>query len=284
MTKIKFIVFWLFLALATIVFNSCSKDDDSKQEVTSISLDKQTLTLSIGEDYSLTLTVSDNAIDKTVTWTSSSDAIATISADGKVNATATGTATITAKVGNLTAACVVTVIDGVVINGIKWATRNVDKPGTFAAKPEDPGMFYQWNSKKAWAVTGDATDWDDALPEGDTWERLNDPSPEGWRIPTLDELKKLSDPDKVSIEWTTRNGINGRKSTDKATGHTLFMPAVGSLNYFGRLSFADMDGYYWCSWESDAYSAYGLDFNVNNNTVWLNYSRILGLSVRAVAE
>ena len=37
--------------------------------------------------------------------------------------------------------------DGVVINGVRWATRNVDKPGTFAANPEDAGMLYQWNRK-----------------------------------------------------------------------------------------------------------------------------------------
>ena len=46
---------------------------------------------------------------------------------------------------------------GVVINGVKWATRNLDQPGTFAAKPEDSGMFYQWNRKKAWTVTGDVS-------------------------------------------------------------------------------------------------------------------------------
>jgi len=36
---------------------------------------------------------------------------------------------------------------GVVINGVKWATRNVDKPGTFVANPEDFGMLYQWNRR-----------------------------------------------------------------------------------------------------------------------------------------
>ena len=30
---------------------------------------------------------------------------------------------------------------GVVIDGIRWATRNVDAPGTFAENPEDAGMF-----------------------------------------------------------------------------------------------------------------------------------------------
>jgi len=36
---------------------------------------------------------------------------------------------------------------GVVINGVTWATRNVDAPGTFVANTKDAGMFYQWNSK-----------------------------------------------------------------------------------------------------------------------------------------
>ena len=31
---------------------------------------------------------------------------------------------------------------GVVINGIRWATRNVDMPGTFADSRICPGMFF----------------------------------------------------------------------------------------------------------------------------------------------
>ena len=33
--------------------------------------------------------------------------------------------------------------EGVVINGVRWATRNVDMPGTFAPTPESFGMHYQ---------------------------------------------------------------------------------------------------------------------------------------------
>lgn len=39
------------------------------------------------------------------------------------------------------------------INGVCWATRNVDAPGTFTQNPEDAGMLYQWNRKTAWNVT-----------------------------------------------------------------------------------------------------------------------------------
>jgi len=69
--------------------------------------------------------------------------------------------------------------EGVIINGIKWATRNVDKPGTFAAKPEDAGMFYQWNRRVGWSATdpminsNGGTDWDFAIPEGYRWEKKN---------------------------------------------------------------------------------------------------------------
>ncbi|MDR1757419.1 MAG: hypothetical protein LBR51_00445 [Bacteroidales bacterium] len=37
------------------------------------------------------------------------------------------------------------VTDGITINGVTWATCNVDVPGTFIDKPSDFGMFYQWN-------------------------------------------------------------------------------------------------------------------------------------------
>ena len=42
--------------------------------------------------------------------------------------------------------------EGVIINGVKWATRNVATLGTFAAKPEDAGMFYQWGHKIGWST------------------------------------------------------------------------------------------------------------------------------------
>ena len=90
--------------------------------------------------------------------------------------------------------------NGIVINGVKWATRNVDTPGTFATKPEAPGMYYQWNRKKAWSVTDDVTDWNTTVPEGTEWTKANDTSPAGWRVPTSDEIQSLFDTNKVSNE------------------------------------------------------------------------------------
>jgi len=81
--------------------------------VESVTLGKTELALVINEaDVTLTATVKpDDATDKTVTWTSSNPAVATVDANGKVHAVAAGTATITAQAGDKTATCVVTVTD-----------------------------------------------------------------------------------------------------------------------------------------------------------------------------
>ena len=78
--------------------------------VTSVTLNKTELTLTEGEAETLTATVKpDDATDKTVTWTTSDASIATVDANGKVTAVKAGTATITAKAGDQSATCMVTV-------------------------------------------------------------------------------------------------------------------------------------------------------------------------------
>ena len=84
--------------------------------VTSVTLDKTELALTVGDAaVQLKATVApDNATDKTVTWTSDKPAVATVDATGKVTAVAGGEATITAKAGDKTATCKVTVKANVV--------------------------------------------------------------------------------------------------------------------------------------------------------------------------
>lgn len=81
-------------------------------DVASITLDKNALTLYTNRDpktATLTATVSpDNATDKTVTWISADEKIATVE-NGVVTAVGNGTTTITAQTGEKTATCVVTV-------------------------------------------------------------------------------------------------------------------------------------------------------------------------------
>ncbi|MDE6773373.1 MAG: Ig-like domain-containing protein, partial [Treponemataceae bacterium] len=78
--------------------------------VTDITLSAPTLTLTPGTTSKLTATVMpDNADDKTVTWSSSDEAVATVDADGTVTTIAEGTVTVTAQAGGMTAACTVSV-------------------------------------------------------------------------------------------------------------------------------------------------------------------------------
>lgn len=77
--------------------------------VESITLNKPQLSLVKGATETLTATVlPTTATDKTVTWKSSDTAVATVK-DGIVTAVAAGNATITAKAGEKTATCAVTV-------------------------------------------------------------------------------------------------------------------------------------------------------------------------------
>lgn len=80
--------------------------------VTGVTLNKTELTLEAGQSETLTATVApSNATNKAVTWTSSKEEVATVSADGVVSAVAEGEATITVATvdGDKTATCAVTV-------------------------------------------------------------------------------------------------------------------------------------------------------------------------------
>ena len=125
---------------------------------------------------------------------------------------------------------------GVVIDGIRWATRNVDAPGTFVDNPEDTGMFFQWNRRVGWSSTDPlinsegGTVWDSSVPEGAIWERENDPCPQGWRVPSVAELQSLAG---SYSEWTTQNGVDGRLFG--IAPYQIFLPNVNHRRTDGAL-------------------------------------------------
>ncbi|MDE7149547.1 MAG: Ig-like domain-containing protein, partial [Bacteroidales bacterium] len=104
--------------------------DDPTVAVTGVTLDKTTAELTVGgEALQLTATVLPvEATDKTVAWTSSNEAVATVSASGLVTAKAAGEADImvTTNDGGFTAVCKVTV----------KAASVPDDPDT----PDDPAI------------------------------------------------------------------------------------------------------------------------------------------------
>ena len=91
--------FLSFIVLATIAISSllsCQKGPEEIR-VSSISLSKSTLELTVGDQASLEATISpDNATNKKIRWSSSKESVATVTPEGIVEAVSAGTAFITA--------------------------------------------------------------------------------------------------------------------------------------------------------------------------------------------
>ncbi len=182
--------------------------------------------------------------------------------------------------------------EGVVINGVRWATRNVDAPGTFTSKPEDFGMFYQWNSNIGWKAnqlinSNGETAWNSSWTGGystpsssDIWTLDNDPSPTGWRIPTGDEIALLR---AAPNEWATVNGVYGRMYGTPP--NTIFFPMAGYRNYgSGRVEYAGMCGRYWGSTAQDKVYTNTLDFFNSTPVGFYPTYRSCGFNIRCVAK
>ena len=118
--------------------------------VTSITLDKSSLTLSLDDDnaYTLTATVKPTEADNvTVTWTSSNTSVATVDNNGKVTAIAKGTASIIAKAGSKQDTCSVSVTKAAEIGVVIPVSCATDGklPGKFSVSATKQVQFSQGN-------------------------------------------------------------------------------------------------------------------------------------------
>ncbi len=209
---------------------------------------------------------------------------------------------------------------GVVINGVRWATRNLDVGGTFVDNPENNGALYQWGrladgheNRYSGTTTTLATsntpghsrfilispsssssyDWlspqNDALwnagTEAAPIKAENDPSPTGWRVPTGTEILTLLDATKVTKAWDSAK--KGYTFTDSANpSNSVFFPAAGyreNRDYeYGTVYNVGGVGCYWSSMPHiDA--ACNLSFS-EGSAYWSAHSRSYGLSLRCVAD
>lgn len=198
-------------------------------------------------------------------------------------------------------------------SGLKWASCNLG-----ASKPEEYGGYYQWAGLDDVTSTSiyldyencpyhtgpsDDTGWTKYVPSNFSsyWSGPGSPDnktvldPEDdvahvtlggkWRMPTDAEIQELFD--NCTSEWTTLNGVVGRKFTSKQAGYTdkwIFLPAAGS-RVCGDLRSVGSGGGYWSSSldTGDLGGACGMHFG-SGSVGTPYYCRYYGQSVRPVSE
>ena len=207
----------------TVTAKQSTEDPDDPIVVTGITLDKTTATVEEGATVTLTATVTpDNATDKTVTWSTSNEAIATVS-DGVVTGVKAGEVTITAKAGDKSATCTVTVTaaatepEVVPVTGVTLSqtavTLDIDQSITLTATvaPENAtNKAVTWASDKTDVATVDANGKVTAVAAGTA--NITVTTADGGKTATCTvTVNPATDPDPDppvhehtwSTEWTT---------------------------------------------------------------------------------
>ena len=242
------------------------------QNVDLLKLSVYSLDLKVGETGDVVITSSSGAQYLVATNDAS---VATFSLDKttntiKVLAVGTGTCNITVNDSETgeTATVNVTVVEAGTAaaaaidlglpSGTKWADRNVG-----ASSPEDFGGLYPWamteeveaygEYKWGYGEYGELTKYCTNSKYGTVDNKtVLDPEDDvaymtwgsQWRMPTLEQAKELIA--NCNSEWTTLNGVRGRKYTSKINGNSIFIPAAGYFAYETYYS-KGSNGFYWLS-------------------------------------
>ena len=155
---------------------------------------------------------------------------------------------------------------------------------------QDASMADYFFTGYGWIETPDYPMWNSGTEDSPV-KTVNDPCPNGWRVPTYGELNALQT---EYSEWTSKDNqiglyFRGASVTVYDTAPLVkdkvqvFFPAAGFLgiicNASGRGN-DSYDGHYWSSKPSSYDGAYGLSFGGSADMI--GYSQACGCSVRCV--
>lgn len=282
------------------------------QFVSSISISPSTLSMTVGDQKTLTATVlPSNATNKNVTWSVDKPDVVRL-VNNVVYAVSSGEAVITCSASDgsdVKSTCKVVVdakheyVNLGLPGGVLWATCNIG-----ADKPEDTGKFFAWGETIGYTLSESHTfNWlNYTLCNGtsttmkryctnpnygmcDNISTLNAKDDAAtvnwgsvWRMPTYEEINDLYNPRYTTSEWVTVNGVKCRKVTSKTNGNYILLPATGyrkDSDLFNEGS----HGYYWTRslFYNVSSAAYHLDVT-SGYMEWSENERFYGQCIRPV--
>ena len=189
--------------------------------------------------------------------------------------------------------------------GVLWATCNVG-----ASKAEDYGLYFAWGETTGYYSVGRNFGWatykwckgeDETLTKyctqtsygtvdnKSTLEAADDAATyywgDSWRMPTKQECDDLVNSNYTTTEWTTLNGVYGRKITSKSNGNSIFLPAGGRMEG-AELSDRSSYGFYWsntlCTERGNCYAG---SLYFRSGGIYTSYSyRYLAHNIRPVRK
>ena len=289
--------------------------------VTKILLSPTELEMEVGEmDWFEVEVLPEDATNPAYTMESSNENVATVD-KCSVTAVSPGTCTITCRAtdgSGVYAECHVTVV-GEVVDYVDlalpsrtlWATCNLG-----AESPEEYGSYFAWGETEpkgnyTWGtykwMTAGKDDWNyinkytfpdnqtdgcwysggafvgdnkqELDAEDDAAKAILDSS---WQIPTVAQINELLNGEYTTSEWTTLNGVMGRKITSKKNGNSIFLPAAGWRSGSSLMG-GGTTGYYWSNSLGGLSVDYAFPLNFSSN-YWgtEHHDRFYGQSIRPV--
>lgn len=169
--------------------------------------------------------------------------------------------------------------------GVKWSCCNVG-----ASAPWEDGGYYAWgeteekntysNDTYAYFGVGKCNSIGSDIA-GTKYDVAHTKWGNGWCMPNQSQMEILNS--KCTNEWTTINGVNGRKYTGP-NGASIFLPASGDKLY-NDVYDVDNYGYYWSSTQVSDVVDYAHDIYFHKDNSFVDYShRSYGRSVRPVMQ